>query len=491
MTTSIKENIAWNLMSNVLPFIAGVVFFPLIIEAYGLERFGLLTLAWALVGYFSLFDLGLSRALTQLVSDAVARKKSATDIAELIKTCFRLMWLLGLLGGVVLWLSSPWMVTGPLSINPSLQQESILAFSFLAVVIPVVVHTAAMRGVLEALHLFRSASVIRMVLGVGTFVAPYLASRDNPSLVSAIIALIILRMVVWVMHYLAVKRSGILKTPSLSFNWRWMKPLMNFGGWMTVSNIIGPVMTYMDRFVIASILGVASVAFYVAPYEVLTKMLVVPVAIAGVLFPLFAREWKQNPLESAHKLNQGIIYTMIALFPACLTLVYFAHEWLMLWLGKEFARESMMVVTWLVSGVLVNSVAHILFAKVQGAGRSDWTAKLHLIELFPYLGLLWLMLHYFGIAGAAFAWFARVLFDALGLIYLTSKISSHNLHATQRGLMMMALIVAILMSSLLMDALIVRVIFALIFFLIYMGLALKQLHRDHVFVWLLSRIKKV
>ena len=205
-------------MSNVLPFMVGVIFFPLIIEAYGLERFGLLTLAWALVGYFSLFDLGLSRALTQLVSDAIAHKKSAADIAELIKTCFGLMWLFGLLGGVVLWLSVPWMITGPLNINPSLQQESILAFSFLAIAIPVVVHTSTMRGVLEALHLFKSASVIRMVLGVGTFVAPYLASRDSPSLVRAIIALIMLRIIVWVMHYLAVKQSGILKTPSHSFH---------------------------------------------------------------------------------------------------------------------------------------------------------------------------------------------------------------------------------------------------------------------------------
>jgi O-antigen/teichoic acid export membrane protein len=491
MMTSIKENIAWNLMSNVLPFIAGVVFFPLIIDAYGLERFGLLTLAWALVGYFGLFDLGLSRALTQLVSDAIAHKKSAGDIAELIKTCFASMWLLGLLGGMVLWLSASWMVTGPLRINPSLQQESIRAFSFLAIAIPVVVHTSSMRGVLEALHLFRSASVIRMVLGVGTFLAPYLASTHNPSLVSAIIALIILRVIVWVMHYLVVKRSGILKTSSHSFNWRWIKSLFNFGGWMTVSNIIGPLMTYMDRFVIASILGVTSAAFYVAPYEVVTKMSVVPVAIAGVLFPLFAREWKHYPLKSAHRLNQGFLYTMIVLFPACLILVYFAHEWLMLWLGNEFAEEATAVVTWLVAGVLINSMAQILFAKVQGAGRSDWTAKLHLLELLPYLGLLWIMLHYFGIAGAAFAWFIRAAIDTFGLVFFVGKINQYNLHATKEALMMMVLIIAILMISFLLDSLTVRVIFASFFFLIYVGLALKQLRRDNVFVWLTNTLKRI
>ena len=277
---SVKRNILWNLLGNVLPLLVGLLLFPLIIKAYGLERFGLLTLAWALVGYFGLFDLGLSRALTQLVSESLANKKNATDVAELIKTGFGLMWALGFLGGFVLWFCTPWIVTGPLNINHSLQQESILAFSILAFSVPVVIHASAMRGVLEALHLFKSASLIRMVLGVGTFLAPYLASLHSHSLVGAIQALFAVRILVWGMYFFAVRQSRILDVVSQSFKLNWLKPLFSFGGWMTVTNIIGPLMTYMDRFVIASILGASSVAYYVAPYEVVTKLLVIPVAIS-------------------------------------------------------------------------------------------------------------------------------------------------------------------------------------------------------------------
>lgn len=486
---SVKRNIVWNLLGNVLPLFAGLIFFPLIIEAYGLERFGLLTLAWALVGYFGLFDLGLSRALTLILSDAIANKKNAADIAALIKTCFGLMWVLGLLGGVILWFSAPWIVMGPLKINPSLQYDSILAFSILAFTIPIVVHTTAMRGVLEALHLFKTASLIRMVLGVGTFLAPYLASTQSHLLVGAIQALVILRLIVWLMHFIAVKRSGITAVVSQSFDWRWMRQLFSFGGWMTVTNIIGPLMTYMDRFVIAHLLGAASVAYYVAPYEVVTKMLVVPVAIAGVLFPFFAKDWKVAPIQSAHRLKQGILYTLITLFPPCLILVYFAREWLSLWLGMEFAEAANAVVTWLVAGVLVNSVAQILFAKVQGAGRSDWTAKLHLLELLPYVGLLWIMLHYYGIAGAAFAWFIRVVIDTLGLGYFAGKISKHNVDYVRGSLLILVLIIGILTSSLLLSSLMIRIVFALTLLVVYMGLALKQLRRDNVFTWLASSLK--
>ena len=40
-------------------------------------------------------------------------------------------------------------------------------------------------------------------------------------------------------------------------------------------------------------------------------------------------------------------------------------------------------------GVFINSLAQVPFALLQGVGRPDLTATLHLIELPLYLGLLW------------------------------------------------------------------------------------------------------
>ena len=46
-----------------------VVTIPALIGRLGTDRFGVLTLAWILLGYFSLFDLGLGRALTKMVAE--------------------------------------------------------------------------------------------------------------------------------------------------------------------------------------------------------------------------------------------------------------------------------------------------------------------------------------------------------------------------------------------------------------------------------------
>src|SRR6202047_3703995 len=64
----LAKNTVWNLVGNGAPIAVAVFCIPILIRELGKERFGVLTLAWALIGYASLFDLGLGRALTQLVA---------------------------------------------------------------------------------------------------------------------------------------------------------------------------------------------------------------------------------------------------------------------------------------------------------------------------------------------------------------------------------------------------------------------------------------
>ena len=488
--TSVKKNIIWNLMGNVLPLLAGLTLFPMIISAYGLERFGLLTLAWSLVGYFGLFDLGLSRALTQQVSMLLARGQDSSDIAELVRTSFRLMWILGLVGGAALWLAVPFIVTNLLHVSVLLRTETVLAFSVLSISIPIVVHTSALRGILESLHLFKEASLIRMVMGVGTFLGPFLASFFSKSLVGAIYALILVRIIVWILHIVCVNRSNILNPMTASFHRRWIKPLFQFGSWMTLSNIIGPLMVYLDRFVIASMLGVASVAYYVAPYEVISKLWVVPVAISGVLFPLFAQHFNAQPDKVMDMLDKGVRYVLLLLFPVSIMMTAFSHQWLGLWLGSNFSLESSGVVTWLVAGVIVNSAAQIVFAKVQGAGRSDLTAKLHLLELLPYLLLLWILLKEFGVVGAAMAWCARVVMDFCGLVYIARQL---HLKRDSRLMQLMTFTLACALIILLVGCINdnkTKLTIFLILTPLYIWLAVTQMRTDGILASIRNYINK-
>jgi O-antigen/teichoic acid export membrane protein len=79
------------------------------------------------------------------------------------------------------------------------------------------------------------------------------------------------------------------------------------------------------------------------------------------------------------------------------------------------------VLQWLTLGVFINSLAQIAFALVQGAGRPDLTAKLHLIELPFYLLAIWWLIGSYGIKGAAMAWVIRIGVDAIFLFGMAHR----------------------------------------------------------------------
>ena len=69
----LARNVVWNLLGTGAPLLVAIVAIPLLIQGLGTARFGVLTLAWLVVGYFSLFDLGLGRALTKLVAEKLGK----------------------------------------------------------------------------------------------------------------------------------------------------------------------------------------------------------------------------------------------------------------------------------------------------------------------------------------------------------------------------------------------------------------------------------
>src|SRR6266566_1748634 len=134
----LARNTAWNLLGNGAPMIVAVVCIPILIRGLGKERFGVLTLAWALIGYASLFDLGLGRALTQLVAKKLGAGEDG-EVPRLVWTSLLLMLLLGLAGTLLAILISPWLVHRALRVPEVLQPETLKSFYLLGLSIPLVI----------------------------------------------------------------------------------------------------------------------------------------------------------------------------------------------------------------------------------------------------------------------------------------------------------------------------------------------------------------
>ena len=150
----------------------------------------MLALAWTLIGYASLFDVGLGRALTQLVSKKLGSGEEH-DVPRLVWTSLLLMMVLGLVGAGVIAIISPWLVHHALKIPSEMQSEVLRSFYLLALAIPAVVTTSGLRGLLEAHQRFDLVGALRIPTGVFTFVGPMLALPFSHRLVPVVAILLL------------------------------------------------------------------------------------------------------------------------------------------------------------------------------------------------------------------------------------------------------------------------------------------------------------
>jgi O-antigen/teichoic acid export membrane protein len=457
----LARNTVWNLVGNGAPLIVAVFSIPILIRGLGNDRFGVLALAWALIGYASLFDMGLGRALTQLVAKKLGSGEEH-EIPALAWTSLLLMLGLGAVGTLAMIAISPWLVHHALKIPEVLQPETVRAFCLLGLSIPVVITSTGLRGLLEAHQRFKLVSALRIPLGVFTFVGPLLVLPFSRSLTPIVGVLVAGRAASCVAFLLVCFRV----VPELSRRVAWdgpsAGPLLRFGGWMTVTNIVGPLMVSMDRFLIAGLISVTAVAYYATPYEVVTKLLLLPTAMMGVIFPAFSASFVQNQERATLLFGRSVKYVFLALFPIILLIVALAQNGLTLWLGADFARQSTRVVQWLAVGVLANGLALVPFSFVQGIGRPDLTAKLHLLELPVYLGILLWLIHADGIEGAAVAWAARSVIDAIALFVISRRFLPSRLPLAPRSRVLLATAATMLCVAVLPQDLILKATFLLV-----------------------------
>jgi O-antigen/teichoic acid export membrane protein len=410
--TAFLRHIGWNLAGQLAPLAAALVSIPILLAHLGAERFGLLTIGWMLIGYFSLFDLGIGRAMTQLVSAKLAIKEEA-GLPALVWTGLATMFGFGVLGAALIMALSEPAIYQWLNVPIPLREEAVTSLYVLAPAVPMVVVATGLRGILEANQQFRAINLIRIPSGVLMFAAPLSVLPWTNSLVAVFAVLFLMRCATLLALFYTCWKSFPL-FQRLRFSGAVIPDLMKFGGWMTVSNIVSPLMVQMDRFLIGTMLSLAAVAHYATPFEMVTKVLLIPTAITGVAFPAFSRLLAQrNTQDARHMYWRTLGLVCAATLPITLVLGLFAESILHFWLKGALPAESAIVMQILLLGVFSNSIAHVPFAYLQGAKRADLTAKIHLAEAPVYVAVLAVAVAAWGIVGAAAAWTLRVLADAV------------------------------------------------------------------------------
>lgn len=410
------RNSFYNLLGLGLPLIVAVVAIPELIGSLGVGKFGILTIVWAIVSYFGLFDLGLGRAMTQQIAASVA-ESDFERLGRIVGTSNLLMVALGVLGGVLLVFAAP-LIAHELG-QPEDRQSITYAFYWMALAMPAIVLTSGYRGILEAMGKFGLVNAIRLPMGIFTYGGPLLVVWSGATGLASIAAVLCGgRIVAAVVHAYYAKRALPSDMGERGIDRSLIGPLLRMGGWLSVSNIVSPLMNYVDRFLIAFVVSASAVAFYATPQELVMRVGIIPTALASVLFPLFAAHVGGSGATLTAQVRRYSILVLVVMLPFTVAFVLLAHPLLAAWISPEFAGQASAPLQIMAVAALFSGLAQVPYTMLQGRARADLTGKLHLVELPLYLALLYVLVVNYGVVGAAIAWLARIAADMIAMYAL-------------------------------------------------------------------------
>jgi O-antigen/teichoic acid export membrane protein len=326
----------------------------------------------------------------------------------------------GVAGGLILFGVGRLLLGHIINVSPDLHSEAVASLPWLSLAVPLTTVTLVLAGTLEGRERFLTLNILT-VAGLTMFQLAPLAYAYwvGPALGGLIMAATLALFVSTALSF-AVVASSLPVRGRPRIDAARLGELLRYGGWITVTGLVGPLLTVVDRILIGSVLGARAVTRYTVPFALVSRAQILSSSLARTVFPRFS----MLDVADAANVSREALSALAGVMTVFTVVGTVAIEpFLRAWVGGDIGSSSAPVGEILLMGMWLNSLAVVPFALLQAQRRPDLPAKFHVLELAPYLGGLTLGLHFGGIQGAAWAWTGRAGVDALLLFWAARRLS--------------------------------------------------------------------
>lgn len=413
---SVRRHTSYNLIGSILPIALSLLTVPIYLKLVGPDRYGVLAIAWVLLGYFGLFDLGLGRATSFRI--AALRDASPNERADTFWAALAVNAGMGIVGGAALWLAGNLFFGRIFKVEEALRPEILSAVPLLAASVPIATLTGVLSGALQGREKFLLTNVVSVTsttlfqllpLSLAFFVGPNLVLLLGGALAARALSVLVLGYLchreITDGHPRRIERQEILV-------------LLRYGGWVTMTSVFGPMLVIADRFVIGAVLGAVAVTIYSVPIQLAQRMAILPSALTTALFPKMSAA---SPAQQ-QMMGEKATRTLAALLGLpFLGTIFLMEPFLRAWVGHDIGGQAGPIGRIMLIGFWANGFALIPFTRLQASGRPDVVTKILLAEIPPHFALLYFGMHFFGLWGIALALTTRFVVDFLLLTWAAGK----------------------------------------------------------------------
>lgn len=438
-TTGIARATIVNVVGQAVPTVAQIVLVPLYLHTIGEVRYGVVLLAISMLNYFLAFDLGLGRAVTQRIAalhDGAARNRT-------FWTALGVTTVTGMIGAGAMFFGGHMLLPSLLKIDNDLLLETQHALFWLALMVPLTATMSVTSGVLQGRNAFVALNVTQVVGTLCVQAAPLLVAASGRIDIPAMMAGAFVGRLVGAaislfaaMRYLPVIGRMRLHRSELG-------PLLRFGRWVSVSQLMVPLLTIVDRLVIGARMGASAIAAYAIPFNFTQRFYYLPMGLNTALFPHFSKHDEAEPRTLLERAIRGLVAVQTPLLVLALIGL---PPFLRLWIGPDIAARAIPVALIFVINIWFNGPVYVSFDYLVARGRPDLMTKFYLVEVIPFIALLWWLVGTLGIVGAALAFLIRSAAEACFCL-IVSKTMAPYLRAMVRTVPGFALVAILALAE--------------------------------------------
>lgn len=378
MSERILKNIGSGLMAQVWSGMLGLVVLPILVRGLGPERYGLLALSLAVIGFAAIADLGVGRAAAKYLAEDFERNET-TRTQQHISSALSICSVMGVGGTLLLAASAPLLVDHVLKIPQHLAREARMVLWTTSLGLLPVLWRISLDGALSGHHRIAELSignVLANTLKAGLSIAMVLTGRSIVGVVIANVAVSYLHAIgLWfyTRHYFA----GRIKV-RLGWDADIARELVRLGLLTSASSFLaGILLFYFDRFVIAVFLPLAVLGYYSTAFDITSKQCYISNPIGQAFFPVFSGKSKAGAGEFEKHYFRAAKLQAVGLTGLAAMLVVLGRPLLTYWISPDIAVHSSAVLGVLTVGMLLSSYANLPYiAILAGSERPEVCPKI-------------------------------------------------------------------------------------------------------------------
>jgi len=260
---------------------------PFLVKFLGEESFGLFSLAWVVVGYLAFLDIGVSTATIKFTSEYLARQERS-QVAKLLRTALAANSVMGVVAGVLAVSISPLLIQHVFKIPASLHSQALYVFVAVGFALPVLLIQGVLRAALTSYQRFDWINLVNGSAMSAQWVIMTLLAWKGFGVVTVVWVAVLARVVMVTFYVYLLPRLVPDIFSHFTFCWDTLWRLMHFGAWVSASQVMSPILVYLDRMMIAALVSLQAVTIYTIPTEVFNRLGILPSCLMATLFPAFS-----------------------------------------------------------------------------------------------------------------------------------------------------------------------------------------------------------